>query len=143
MIGAVHVGVGAATGSLLPSKLSAFLAGIASHILTDAAPHRDYDPRIEVPLIVASLAATGGWRGFGSTEFWGALGAIAPDVEHGLVIAGIIEPQDEVFPTHAHNGKLHGPETRERWSQLLVVIASVAAIALAQDHSDASHPPST
>ena len=130
MIGAVHAGVGAALGSILRDRSSAFLAGVASHVITDALPHRDYRPKIEVPLLAAMLAGIAAWKGADSPEFWGAIGAITPDVEHALQVAGLIKPEHEVFPTHLDNGRYHGRKTRRRWPQLLLTIASLVTLAV-------------
>ena len=136
MIGAVHAAVGAGVGSLCKNKSAAFVAGIVSHLIADAAPHKDFSMKIELPLVAGAMLAMGLWRGLDSPEFWGALGGIAPDIEHGLLVAGVIEMEDEVFPTHAENGKLHGAETNERWSQLLIAAASVLTIALTTRRGD-------
>ena len=136
MIGAVHAAVGAGIGSLCKSKSAAFVAGVVSHLIADAAPHKDLSPKIELPLVAGAVLGIGLWRGLRSPEFWGALGGIAPDIEHGLLVAGVIEQEDEVFPTHAKNGKLHGRETDERWSQLLIAAASVLTIALTTRRGD-------
>ena len=130
MTGAVHASIGAGTGRLLKNKSTAFLAGVASHLLTDALPHKDFSPKFEVPLTAGALLAIAMWRGIRSPEFWGAMGAVAPDVEHGFLIAGLIEPEQEIFPSHTDNGKLHGRESRERLSQFLLAGASLVAVAL-------------
>ncbi len=130
MIGAVHVGVGAALGAILRDRSSAFLAGVASHVITDVLPHRDYEAKVEVPLLVAALGGVAAWKGPNSPEFWGAIGAVAPDIEHALLVAGVIKPEHELFPTHLHNGKHHGRKTRRRWPQLAVALASALTIAL-------------
>ena len=122
--------VGAGIGSLCKSKSAAFVAGVVSHLIADAAPHKDFSLKIELPLIAGAMLAMGLWRGVDSPEFWGALGGIAPDIEHGLLEVGLIDREDEVFPTHVDNGALHGPETNERLSQLLIAAASLLTIAL-------------
>lgn len=130
MIGAVHASIGAGVGSFFKSKSSAFAAGIVSHIIADAIPHKDFDPKIEVPLMFGALAAIAKWRGVDSPEFLGAIGGIIPDSEHALVISGVIEPEQRMFPTHINDGKFHGKETGERWSQLLIAAASLLTVAL-------------
>lgn len=136
MIGAVHASIGAAVGSFFKRKSSAFLAGVASHVVADMLPHTDFRPTIEVPLLAASLAGIAGWRGVDSPEFCGALGAIAPDAEHAFLEAGLIEPSDEVFPTHLDDGKHHGPETGERWSQFIIAVAAVLTVAMNASRED-------
>lgn len=130
MMGAVHAGIGAAVGSLCKTKTGAFLAGVASHVIADILPHTDYPPVIEAPLVAASLAGIAAWRGVDSPEFWGALGGVAPDVEHGLLVTGLIREDQEVFPTHGPEPCLHGSVTGERWSQALITIACAALIGL-------------
>ena len=139
MIAAVHVCVGAAVGRLFKNKGAAFAAGVASHLIADAVPHTDLDAKLEVPLLAAALVGMAKWRGVDSPEFWGALGAAAPDVEHGLLLAGLIEREQEVFPTHVENGRFHGRETGERWSQMLIAGASLLAIAVSASRSRRSH----
>ena len=130
MIAAVHACVGAAVGRFFKNKGAAFAAGVASHLIADAVPHRDLDAKLEVPLLAAALVGMAKWRGVDSPEFWGALGGAAPDVEHGLLLAGLIEREQEVFPTHVEGGKFHGRESGERWSQAIAACASLAAVAL-------------
>jgi hypothetical protein len=130
VIGAVHAIVGAAVGLLFKRKSAAFAAGVASHLITDALPHDDLDPKLEIPLLAVTLAGIAKWRGIDSTEFWGALGGIAPDAEHGLLLAGLVKQEQEVFPTHIRDGIFHGRERGERWSQLLIAGASLVAVAL-------------
>ena len=136
MIGAVHAIVGAAAGLLFKRKGAAFAAGVASHLITDALPHDDLDAKFEVPLLAATLMGIAKWRGIDSTEFWGALGGVAPDAEHGLLLAGLIEQEQEVFPTHIKGGIFHGRESGERWSQAIAAGATLVAIALAGSGSD-------
>ncbi|MGC8862341.1 MAG: hypothetical protein ACP5R5_06125 [Armatimonadota bacterium] len=130
MIGAVHVGVGAALGAILRDRNSAFIAGLISHAVSDALPHRDYRAEIEVPLLAAALAGIAAWKGTNSPEFWGGLGAIVPDIEHAAHVAGLIDPEHKVFPTHLDNGKYHGRASQRRWPQLAVAVGSALAIAL-------------
>lgn len=129
MTGAVHASIGAAVGSLCKGRASAFLAGVVSHLVADMIPHKDFPPSIEVPLMAAAVTGIAAWRGTDSTEFWGTLGAIAPDSEHGLFVAGAIASEQRVFPTHISDGKYHGRESNERWSQFLITVAAVAVVA--------------
>ena len=130
MIGAVHACVGAGVGSFFKSKTAAFAAGVLSHLAMDALPHKDFSPAVEAPLVLGAIAGIATWKGLDSPELWGALGGVAPDFEHALLVAGIIGPQHEVFPTHIVDGNWHGTEHGERWSQLFLVVAAVAAVAL-------------
>lgn len=124
-MGVVHACVGAGVGSLLRGRAKAFVAGVASHVIADALPHKDCSPWIDVPLTAAALGAVAAWKGTQSPELWGAVGGVAPDLEHALVVAGVIEPEQEIFPTHAWSGALHGRETEGGWSQLACALAAV------------------
>ncbi|MDH7603170.1 MAG: hypothetical protein QHI38_13610 [Armatimonadota bacterium] len=128
MIGAVHTIVGAAVGTLTASKPRAFLVGVLSHLITDAVPHKDCSPAAEVSLLGAALSGIAAWKGVDSPEFWGAVGGIIPDVEHGLAFTRLMSAQRKVFPTHVGNGKYHGRKTRDRWSQLIVTAASILVL---------------
>ncbi len=128
MIGAVHACIGAALGAIIRKKGSAFLAGVTSHLVADAIPHTDFPAKVEVPLMTGTLAIITAWHGVDSPEFWGALGGILPDAEHGLLISGTITPDQEIFPTHVCNGKYHGRGSGERWSQLLVALVALTTI---------------
>lgn len=130
MIGAVHASIGAGIGSFFKNKAAAFVAGVTSHLAADMIPHKDLDPRMEVPLMAGMMLAIAKWRGLNSPEFWGALGAISPDSEHALLVSGIIEPEQEIFPTHAPDMGLHGGESDERWSQVIIAGASLLAVLL-------------
>lgn len=130
MIGAVHASIGAAIGSLSRTKVGAFAAGVVSHLIADLIPHRDLPPKVEIPLMAAALTGIAAWRGVDSPELWGALGGIAPDAEHALLVPGLITTDQEVFPTHLKDGKYHGPDSGERWSQALIVLAAVAVVAV-------------
>ncbi|MCE5315340.1 MAG: hypothetical protein ABFD49_06570 [Armatimonadota bacterium] len=128
MGGAVHALIGAAIGSLMKNKAGAFAAGVVSHAVADVLPHRDCSPAVEAPLMAAAVAMIAKWRGIDSPEFWGALGAIAPDAEHALLISGLIDADHEIFPTHIHDGKYHGPDSGERLSQVLIAAAACVVV---------------
>lgn len=136
MIGAVHASIGAALGSFFKKKSSAFVAGVVSHAVADAIPHRDFSPKVEVPLMAATMLLIGKLKGFDSPEFFGALGAIAPDSEHGIALARGGKYDEEFFPTHMKGAKFHGGYSSERLSQLVIVAASAFCLAL----SGAKHP---
>jgi hypothetical protein len=130
MIGAVHATIGAAIGALCKRKSSAFVAGVISHVVADALPHHDFPPKVEVPLVAATVLLIGKFKGFDSPEFWGALGAIAPDSEHGLALALGTGFDHELFPTHMAGAKFHGCNSNERLSQLIMAAASAFCLAL-------------
>lgn len=137
MTGAVHAAIGAALGSLIGKPRVAFAAGVISHIIADALPHLDLTVKQEVTLTGAEIGYIASRYGLGSPEFWGALGAICPDFEHGLSKLGIIPESMEMFPTHVDAGKYHGRETNERVSQLLLFAAATIASELAGRTSSA------
>ncbi len=131
MIGAVHACIGAGVGSLIDNRGGAFAAGVVSHIIADALPHRDLTPEIEAPLLAGAMAAIACWKGLDSPEFWGALGAVAPDFEHALAYVGLIDNDTKFFPTHIDDGKWHGDQNgTERWSQLILGAVSIALASL-------------
>lgn len=131
MLGSVHACIGAGVGSFTDEKLVAFAAGVVSHAVADAIPHRDLAPEHEAPLLLGTLAAIAYWKGLDSPEFWGALGGVLPDFEHALVVAGLMGPERVIFPTHIADGKWHGDDSgTERWSQLILSAVSLALVVL-------------
>jgi len=75
MIGAVHALAGAALGSLCQNRVQGLVAGVISHLVADALPHRDLEVPEEAVLLGATLGVIGATRGWGSREFAGAVGA--------------------------------------------------------------------
>ncbi len=72
-------------------------------------------------------------------RFAGVLGRYrghGPDAEHAMLLAGLIEQDDEIFPTHGGENALHGRETHEYWSQLLIAAAAMAVVAINDRKSD-------
>jgi hypothetical protein len=99
-----------------------------SHIVADAVPHKDLPVRVEVPLLAATFTFIAGRYGLSSPQFWGAVGAVCPDAEHGLLELGLIRAENEVFPTHMDMGRWHGRKSNERISQVItVIIAAIVA----------------
>lgn len=133
MTGAVHALVGAALGSFLDNKGSAFFTGVVSHAICDVIPHKDLTTDGEVGLMAAVMILLERWKGFDSEEFWGALGAICPDFEHGLSFLGITSDDLKIFPTHIENGKYHGKKSNEQISQLLIAILCIIILLLEKD----------
>src|ERR1700733_8310824 len=68
MICAVHAAVGAAIGKLVGKRLGAFGSGVATHLICDLLPHKDFDPRVEAPLLAATLGAIANRCGFRPTS---------------------------------------------------------------------------
>lgn len=122
MTGIVHSLFGAAAGSLCNSKSGAFASGVISHLVADLIPHRDIDPRIDVPL--ASVVILGIAQKYGpqSEEFLGALAGVLPDIEHAAAYLGLGK---KVFYTHIDDGKYHARETKTCLSQYLLAGAAL------------------
>lgn len=117
MICAVHAAVGAAVGRLTGKRLGSFASGVATHLIGDLLPHRDFDPKVEAPLLAATLGVIALRCGVTSPEMAGAVGAIAPDFENAAGLTGLIPKSAMRFPTHVGDGKYHGPKTRSAWPQ--------------------------
>jgi len=117
MICAVHAAVGAAIGKLTGKRLGAFGSGVATHLICDLLPHKDFDPKVEAPLLAATLGVIAVHCGVASPEMAGAVGAIAPDFENAAGLVGIIPRESMRFPSHVGLGKYHGPVTKSAWPQ--------------------------
>jgi hypothetical protein len=122
MICALHALIGAALGKPQP-KPQAFLTGVLSHLFADLVPHRDLTPGIETLMVLAALGGIGATQGWNSSAFWGALGAVLPDVENGL--AHWRGQGRLLFPTH--RGR-HGAEVEELYSQIGIALVCLAVI---------------
>ena len=124
---------GFAIGAVAPSAAAAFAAGVASHAVLDAVPHRDF---LELPVVAVDAAAALTLvgvlasrlpNGVRARAFAGALGAVLPDVEVVAYRAGLLRAERKVFPTH--NGQIpHGRGTAA-WTAGLSVVSVIAAIA--------------
>lgn len=129
MTGTVHALLGAAVGAWFKRRCSAFLAGMVSHAVGDALPHG------EMPAVVDGMIAAGvvGWLssrfGTDSPQVAGALGGVAPDIEHGLSRCCIIREEQKVFPTHGRCLIPHGRKTSNPIVQILTATAAMALIA--------------
>lgn len=102
MMAWVHAAVGAAIGARLESQGPSVAGGIASHLICDLFPHRDYEMPVEVPLLLATLGFLAWRHGVRSPQFAGAVGAVLPDIENGLERLGVVD--GTVFPTHTKQG---------------------------------------
>jgi hypothetical protein len=130
----VHMAVGGAVGSLVGGRGGAFALGVASHVPLDVGPHYEFG-RMWIEVIVVSgvlggMVVTGH---AGSPVFWGAVGAVAPDIENVLWRSGALPEKWKLFPGHAlrlwrffPHGRTLG--TRHIWWQ---VVLGAAAVALA------------
>jgi hypothetical protein len=129
VICAVHAVVGAAIGRLAGEPKRALAAGVASHLLGDLLPHKDFDPKVEAPLLALTLGVLA-WRcGVTSPEFVGAIGAVAPDVENAASHVGLISEEAMRFPTH-RGANSHGPVVRSAWPQGVLAAACLAFVLL-------------
>ncbi|MGD9401765.1 MAG: hypothetical protein PVF95_05800 [bacterium] len=132
MCSVTHVAVGALVGSFFGSSLASFLVGLASHIPLDIIPHLDFENLwVDAALTVALLLGVLVMFGF-SPVFFGALGAVAPDLENLLWRLGVLPEERKIFPTHSGLLK-HGTTRSARgfWPSLAMVAVSVAIVAVA------------
>jgi hypothetical protein len=112
-----------AVGAIARSRGRAFLAGVATHLLADLVPHRDFSLPVEAAMAAAALMAVGRAAGFDSPAFAGAVGGVAPDVENALAALGVIERP--CFPSHRG---AHGRPVREVASQVALSCAAFEVI---------------
>jgi hypothetical protein len=123
----VHAAVGAAVGATLKTRSQAAGVGVGTHLMCDLIPHRDYDIRIESPLALVMFIYLGVRYGVRSPQFWGAAGAVLPDLENALVVAGAFSQTKTLFPTHNESAPWflgHGRRVRSPWPQ--IVLAGIA-----------------
>ncbi|HVK03511.1 MAG TPA: hypothetical protein VM490_08550 [Armatimonadaceae bacterium] len=123
MICAVHAAIGAAVGRLAGRRSTGFAAGVATHLLGDLVPHKDFDPKTEAPLLAVTLAVIALRCGVKSPEFWGAVGGITPDFENAAYVTGLLPQEKLVFPTHVGGGKYHAPKVGSAWPQGVLAAA--------------------
>lgn len=125
-----HLAVGGAVGGCVGNGGLAFLAGVVSHGLLDAVPHYDIkDYRVDVALAAAGFAGVLGLGYWGTPVFWGALGAVVPDIEILLWRLGLLRETQFVFPSHTravgHGRQLSG---RGIISQALLLLGAVGCL---------------
>jgi hypothetical protein len=124
MICGVHGFIGAALGKALKSRKRAFFAGLITHFFLDLLPHRDFSVKTEAALALAALGIIGTSQGWDSPAFWGAAGAMLPDVENAITQStGKGQP---LFP--CHHDTLHGPKVKEVLTQAGIVFICLAAL---------------
>ena len=129
MMVCIHAAVGAAVGGAAGRPLPALVSGIASHLICDLFPHRDYDIKIEAPLAALMFGYLANRYGVRSPQFLGAVGAVLPDAENALAVLGVIPRSAMNFPTHCEGKPWfagHGERIESPASQI-----ALAAIALA------------
>ncbi len=130
MTGSGHACIGALAGAIARRPGSAFVLGLASHVICDIIPHGEAPAALDLVLTGAALGGIAAGFGARSPEFAGAVGAALPDVEHGLVLAGLMGRESCIFPTH--NGVLpHGTGGGLLW-QVAAAGAAIAGAALLQ-----------
>ena len=125
MIASVHAVVGASIGKLAGEPKGALAAGVASHLLMDLLPHKDFDARTEAFLLAPTMAIIAWKFGLTSSEFVGAFGAIAPDLENAASRIGLLAEENMRFPTHLGEDK-HGPKTKSALPQGILAAACAA-----------------
>jgi hypothetical protein len=126
LIVAVHALIGAVIGRASGHRGKAFAAGVASHLIADLLPHKDFPFKVEAPLMAVTLGFLA-WR-FGPTspEVFGACGAVAPDGENALVALNVLPEDAPVFPTHRGGGANHGPKVSSALPQGVIAAACLA-----------------
>jgi hypothetical protein len=132
MCSVTHVAAGALIGSFFDRGSIAFLVGFASHIPLDAIPHLDFDDfRVDAVVTIGLLGGILAVSGF-SPIFWGALGAVGPDVENLLWKTGVMAEERKIFPTHSglikHGRASAGGGMRV---EIIMSVCSAGAVALA------------
>ncbi|HEX5322838.1 MAG TPA: hypothetical protein VFW40_03570 [Capsulimonadaceae bacterium] len=128
MMAWVHAAVGAALGGRVGNKPGALAGGVASHLICDLLPHRDYEMPVELPLLAGTMGFIA-WRyGARSTQMAGAVGAILPDIENGLERLNIVS--GTLFPTHTkqswfigHGRKVESPLPQVCLAALCLLLA--------------------
>jgi len=129
-----HMAVGGAVGSLVEGRGLAFGLGLVSHVSLDVIPHYEFEKMwLEVAIVAAffgTLLATGR---AGTGLFWGALGAVLPDLENLLWRLGFLPEDRKIFPGHSKrfwrllpHGRALG--VRHAWWQGLIVVLCVAVM---------------
>jgi hypothetical protein len=100
----------------------AFAAGVATHLLGDLTPHKDFPIQIEAPLLVGMLGLIA-WRcGVKSPEFWGAVGGFIPDAENAAYVLKLWPKKNLRFPSHVEGGIYHAPRTKSAWPQAVLAL---------------------
>ena len=125
MIASVHAVVGASIGKFAGETEGALIAGVASHLLCDLLPHKDFDAKTEAILLAGAMSALAGKFGVTSPEFVGACGAVAPDMENAAFRLGLLREEQMRFPTHLGDDK-HGPKTKSAFPQGILAAVCVA-----------------
>jgi len=128
MMATVHALLGAAVGSFFRRRKAAFAAGVVSHAVGDAIPHSELPAAIDVLAAGGVVVLLCKKYGAESPQVAGAVGGIAPDVEHGLSRLGLITDRQKLFPTHRPGMIPHGRKTKNPALQILVGAASLLLV---------------
>lgn len=123
MIAAVHALVGATIGKIAGEPKGAIMAGFGSHLICDMLPHKDFPIEIEVPLLAATMGMLIWQCGITSPEVIGACAAVAPDIENGAQMVGLIPPEAMRYPSHLGR---HGRKTESVLPQAILAGACLA-----------------
>lgn len=127
-----HMVVGGAVGSFVDWRGVAFGLGVASHVPLDVIPHYEFKNMWLEVVIVGSffgvMLATGH---AGTGFFWGALGAVIPDLENLLWRLGFISDDHKIFPGHSARFQRFLPHgrslgVRNAWWQVAIGVCAVA-----------------
>jgi len=125
MIVAVHALTGAAIGRLCRDPGKAFILGALSHLIADHLPHLDLDPAPECLLAAAALGLVATSQGCDSSEFAGAVGAVAPDLENAVARARRLPEDRLLLPTHS---RYHGRKTRGLGPQVMLAAGCLSLL---------------
>lgn len=127
MTGTTHALVGAAVGSLCRRPGRAVAVAVGTHLVLDWLPHRD--PRGRLGLLLDATGVAALLALLGVSRRWamlaGALGAIAPDLEH-LARLGT-PPAMAWFPSHRRD---HGAASTAQGIGTEVLVAASALLVL-------------
>jgi len=132
-----HMAVGAAAGSFVGGKGTAFALGVVGHIPFDVIPHYEFEKIwLEASVLAVVFGAMLLFGLGGSSIFWGALGGVVPDIENLLWKKGVIPGRWKLFP--GHNERLmkvipHGRELPARHAWWQVAIVAVSAFVAARN----------
>ncbi|MCK4547946.1 MAG: hypothetical protein KAW17_10955 [Candidatus Eisenbacteria sp.] len=130
MCSVTHLAVGGVLGGWAGNSGVAFFLGIVSHVVMDAVPHYDTrDFRVDVALTAAGFLAVLGLGYWNSPVFWGAVGAVLPDVENLLWRLGAIRESWRIFPSHTRLIR-HGKPLTARGAipQVFLILGSIAGL---------------
>lgn len=117
MTATAHVAIGAGLGGLIRDPAKAFIAGVISHHFADSVNHKEAPPSLDGPMAVGILLFLRIRYGRRSPQYWGALGAIIPDLEHVLREIGLLKTNRRFFTSHRPGA--HGKPTEEFGTQIL------------------------